>query len=97
MTLVLWFLVGGSVSGFSVASQWWFVHNLHPQSRRLIRWVFPAGMLIRFAMTGVLFWLAITHGILTGISFIAGLLVIRWGFLIWINSKQTMLGQGRTS
>jgi len=97
MMAVLWFLVGGFVSVVSIASQWAFIQHLDAHSRRAVRWVFPAGMLMRFAVTGALFWLALMQGVLAGISFIAGLLATRWGILVWVNSRRTVFKQGRTS
>jgi hypothetical protein len=97
MMAVIWFLLGGFVSGFSVASQWWFVQRLDVHSKPSLGWLFPAGMVIRLALTGALFWLALMQGILTGISFIVGLMVIRWGILIWINSRTTRIKQEKVA
>jgi hypothetical protein len=97
MMLILWFLVGGFVSGVSVASHWWFVQRLDVHSKPSLGWLFPAGMVIRLALTGTLFWLALIQGILTGISFIVGLMVIRWGILIWINSRTTRIKQEKVA
>jgi hypothetical protein len=97
MMAVIWFLLGGFVSGFSVASQWWFVQRLDVHSKASLGWVFTAGIVLRLALTGALFWLALKQGILTGISFIVGLMVIRWGILIWINSRKTRLEQEKVA
>jgi hypothetical protein len=97
MMAILWFLVGGLVSGFSVASQWWFVQRLDAHSKRSVGWVFPAGMLLRFAVTGILFWLSLMEGILAGVLYIMGLLATRWGILLWINSRIATFERGRTS
>lgn len=95
MRLVLWFIAGGLCSGFSVASQWWFVRLVNAQNRQRIRWTLPLGILLRLASTGGIFWLALTQGIQCGIGFIAGLLIIRWTILIWINSKKTFFEMGK--
>jgi hypothetical protein len=97
MMAILWILVGGLVSGFSIASQWWFVQRLDAHSKPSVGWIFPVGMFLRFTMTGVLFWLALMQGFLAGAFYVLGLLATRWGILVGVNTWNASLKKGRTS
>jgi hypothetical protein len=97
MIPILWFLMGGLVSGFSIATQWLFVQRLNPGENPSVGWLFPVGMFLRFTVTGGLFLLSLSQGIMTAISFVMGLLVFRWGILFRLNSQQSQVEQRRLS
>jgi hypothetical protein len=97
MIPILWFLMGGLVSGFSIATQWLFVQRLNPGGNPSVGWLFPVGMLLRLTMTGILFLLALSRGLMAVIGFFVGLLAFRWGILFRLNSQQSQVEQRRLS
>jgi hypothetical protein len=94
MSELLWLLVGIGLSCISITSQWLVIRKLEPQSKAKVAWFFSVGFVLRMALAAVLFIFAIKQGILSAIIMLVGMLVSRYGILIWINSRSNAVKAG---
>ena len=87
MTGASWLLMGGAVGTINGLTLWRAVARLRPTApRRTVAWVTGSALLRWSLVTGLLTY-ALQHGILPGLLAFAGLWLVRWAMVCWLECR----------
>jgi len=81
----LWFVLGAALGTLSVSSQWQTLAYLRHNAARRALFLVIGGAVLRWVSVSVLWVAALRHGILPGLSVLAGLWLARWAIVCYLN------------
>lgn len=83
---LVWLFCGGVVGLFNIATQWWLINQLRPESTNQ-GLIWTMGSLLRWLLIAGLFILALQYGPVPAVLVLAGLWITRWSLLGWLTLR----------